>query len=275
MDWSSLARAWIDHEEPIERAHAPIKEGLLERVALNPGETVLDIGCGSGALSLDAADRVGPDGRVMAFDIAEAFISRVGERAHSLPQVMPLQGDAQDHDFAQADCNAVISLFGTMFFPDPSKAFANIGRALADGGRIVFVTWAAPQHNPWFSVPGRALAEALPDMPKPDPSAPGPMAFADIEMVTSLLSEAGFHDVVAEEVDTHLTPMGAAADITAMMLAIGPFRGAVTQFASAGQEGAVIDAIARGMTDGYGAFTTDQGVRVPARVIYYSAMHRA
>ena len=275
MDWSSLAHAWIEHEEPIERAHAPIKEGLLKRVALNSGETVLDIGCGSGALSLDAAGQVGPNGRVIAFDIAEAFISRVSERADSLPQLMPLQGDAQDHNFSQAGYNAIISLFGTMFFPEPRKAFANIGRALADGGRIVFVAWAAPQHNPWFSVPGRALAEALPDMPKPDPSAPGPMAFADIEMVTGLLSEAGFHDVAAEEVDTHLIPMGAAADITAMMLAIGPFRGAVSQFASPGRQHDVIEAISKGMTDGYGAFTTDQGVRVPARVIYYSAMRCA
>jgi len=275
MDWSSLAHAWIDHEEPIEKAHAPIKDGLLERAALTPGETVLDLGCGSGALSLDAARRVGRDGRVIAFDIAEAFVSRVRERADSLPQVMPQQGDAQDHDFSEAHCNAVVSLFGTMFFPEPGAAFANIGKALTVGGRIVFVTWAGPQHNPWFSVPGRALAEALPDMPKPDPSAPGPMAFADVEMVTNLLSKAGFDEVATEEVDTHLTPMGAAADITAMMLAIGPFRGAVSQFASAGHEGEVIDAIASGMTNGYDVFTTDQGVRVPARVIYYSAVRSA
>lgn len=275
MDWSSLAYAWIDHEEPIEKAHAPIRDGLLERATLTPGETVLDLGCGSGALSLDAARLVGPDGRVIAFDIAEAFISRVRERADSLPQVMPEQGDAQQHDFSEAHCDAVVSLFGTMFFPEPRAAFANICKALKVGGRIVFVTWAGPQHNPWFSVPGRALSEALPDMPKPDPSAPGPMAFADIEMVTNLLSEAGFDEAAAEELDTHLTPMGAAADITAMMLAIGPFRGAVSQFASDGHEGEVIDAIANGMTNGYAAFATDQGVRVPARVIYYTATRRA
>jgi SAM-dependent methyltransferase len=275
MDWSALAKAWIDHEDPIEKAHSPIKDGLLERAALKPRETVLDLGCGSGATSLDAAGRVGPDGHVIAFDIAEAFVDRVRVRASGLPHVAPVQGDAQMHDFSSANCDAVVSLFGTMFFSEPKAAFANIGKALVDGGRIVFVTWAGPQHNPWFSVPGRSLAEALPAMPKPDPNAPGPMAFANIEMVTGLLSETGFGDVSAEEVDTHLTPIGAAADITAMMLALGPFRGAVSQFTSAGSHDAAMDAVAEGMTQGYSEFGTDEGVRVPARVIYYSAVRVA
>ena len=248
---------------------------MLERAALKPRETVLALGCGSGATSLDAAGRVGPDGHVIAFDIAEAFADRVRVWASGLPHVAPVQGDAQMHDFSSANCDAVVSLFGTMFFSEPNAAFANIGKALVDGGRIVFVTWAGPQNNPWFSVPGRSLAEALPAMPKPDPNAPGPMAFANIEMVTGLLSETGFRDVSAEEVDTHLTPIGAAADITAMMLALGPFRGAVSQFASAGSHDAAMDAVAEGMTQGYSEFGTDEGVRVPARVTYYSAVRVA
>lgn len=271
MDWSALAQAWIDHEEPIERAHSPIKDDLLERAAFRSGETVLDLGCGSGALSLDAAGRVGPQGTVIAFDIAGAFVARVKERAKDVPQISAVQGDAQTFSFSETTCDTVISLFGTMFFPDPQVAFANIASSLNKGGRIVFVTWAGPQHNPWFSVPGKALASALPDMPKPDPTAPGPMAFANVEMVTDLLSKTGFADVSAEEVDTHLTPIGAAADITAMMLAIGPFRGAVSQFAKPGAEGTAMDAVAKGMTEGYGAFAGEQDVRVPARVIFYSA----
>lgn len=271
MDWNALAHPWIDHEEPIEKAHSPIKDGLLDRAALKVGERVLDLGCGSGALSLDAADQVGPDGSVIAFDIAEAFVSRVIERARDQVHVKPVQGDAQHYNFSGANCDAVVSLFGTMFFDEPKSAFANIGKALSAGGRMVFVTWAGPQHNPWFSVPGRALAEALPEMPKPDPSAPGPMAFANIEMVTNLLSETGFQKVSAEEVDTHLTPIGAAADITAMMLAIGPFRGVVSKFGNPDAENVILETIRAGMIDGYGAFSTGNGIKVPARVIYYTA----
>jgi SAM-dependent methyltransferase len=271
MDWNALAHPWIDHEEPIEKAHSPIKDGLLDRAALKVGERVLDLGCGSGALSLDAADQVGPDGSVIAFDIAEAFVSRVTERARDQAHVKPVQGDAQRYNFSGANCDAVISLFGTMFFDDPKSAFANLGTALSTGGRIVFVTWAGPQHNPWFSVPGRALAEALPDMPKPDPSAPGPMAFANIEMVTNLLTEIGFSEVTAEEVDTHLTPIGAAADITAMMLAIGPFRGAVSRFGNPAAESVILETIGASMIDGYGTFSTRDGIKVPARIIYYTA----
>lgn len=275
MDWNALAHPWIDHEEPIERAHEPVKAGLIDRAALNAGEAVIVLGCGSGAVSLDAAHRVGRDGKVIAFDIAEAFVSRVRERARDLTQLQAAQGDAQRYDFSDANCDAVLSLFGTMFFDDPKSAFANMGKALRKGGRIVFATWAGPQHNPWFSVPGQALAEALPEMPKPDPSAPGPMAFANVEMVTGLLSETGFDEVSAEEVDTHLTPIGAAADITAMMLAIGPFRGAVSQFGSPDAEAALLDFIATRMVAGYGDFATDEGIRVPARVIYYTATRAA
>ncbi|MGX9357520.1 class I SAM-dependent methyltransferase [Roseobacteraceae bacterium S113] len=271
MDWNALARPWIDHEEPIEKAHSPIKDGLLDRAALEVGEKILDLGCGSGALSLDAADKVGPDGSVIAFDIAEAFVSRVTERARDRRHVQSVQGDAQRYDFNGANCDVVVSLFGTMFFDHPKSAFANIGKALSPGGRIVFVTWAGPQHNPWFSVPGRALAEALPEMPKPDPSAPGPMAFANIEMVSNLLTETGFSEVTAEEVDTHLTPMGAAADITSMMLAIGPFRGAVSKFGNPETETVLLDTIRESMIDGYSAFSTGDGTKVPARVIYYTA----
>lgn len=271
MDWNALAHPWIDHEEPIEKAHSPIKHGLLDRAALKVGERVLDLGCGSGALSLDAADQVGPDGSVIAFDIAEAFVSRVAERARDQVPVEPVQGDAQHYDFSGANCDAVVSLFGTMFFDEPKSAFTNIGKALLAGGRMVFVTWAGPQHNPWFSVPGRALAEALPEMPKPDPSAPGPMAFANTEMVTNLLSETGFQKVSAEEVDTHLTPIGAAADITAMMLAIGPFRGAISRFGNPDAENVILETIGASMIDGYGAFASGDGIKVPARVIYYTA----
>ncbi|PKQ12688.1 MAG: hypothetical protein CVT70_07110 [Alphaproteobacteria bacterium HGW-Alphaproteobacteria-1] len=275
MDWNALAHPWIDHEERIEKAHSPIKDGLLDRAALKVGERVLDLGCGSGALSLDAADQVGPDGSVIAFDIAEAFVSRVIERARDHVHVEPVQGDAQHYNFSGANCDAVVSLFGTMFFDEPKSAFANIGKALSAGGRMVFVTWAGPQHNPWFSVPGRALAEALPEMPKPDPSAPGPMAFANVEMVTNLLSEIGFQKVSAEEVDTHLTPIGAAADITAMMLAIGPFRGAVSKFGNPDAENVILETIGASMIDGYGAFSTGDGIKVPARVIYYTATRLA
>lgn len=275
MDWNAMARPWIDHEAPIEMAHAPVRRGLIDRAALKPGETVLDLGCGSGAVTLDAADRVGPKGRVIAFDIAGDFVSRVGDRTRDLAHVETVQGDAQRHDLSGTGCDAVLSLFGTMFFDDPAAAFANIATALSRGGRIVFATWAGPQHNPWFSVPGRALAEALPQMPGPDPSAPGPMAFADTARVTDLMSGAGFGDVSAEEVDTHLTPIGAAADVTAMMLAVGPFRGAVSRFARQGQEGALIDAIAARVTEGYGSFATADGIRVPARVVFYKGTKAA
>ena len=275
MDWNIQAAPWIAKEVPIELAHLPVRDELMNRAALQPGEAMVDIGCGSGGLSLVAADQVGATGTVIAFDIANAFVERARARAAGLPQVTAIQGDAQSHDFSGLDCDAVVSLFGMMFFPDPTVAFANIAQALKLGGRIHFVTWAGPEHNPWFSVPGRAMAGAMPEMPKPDPAAPGPMAFANAAMVADLMAGAGFDHIASEAVDLHLTPPGTSEEISAMMLAVGPARGLIKTFGAPNDEDRLLSTIGAAVAEGYSAFQTKDGIRVPARVIFYSGQRAA
>jgi hypothetical protein len=87
-----------------------------------------------------------------------------------------------------------------MFFDDPEAAFANLGAGVRAGGRIAFTCWRELAINEWMMVPAAAALEHLP-MPAPPESGPGPFAFADPDLLRSVLAAGGFDDVRLEEVD--------------------------------------------------------------------------
>src|SRR5437016_14222563 len=79
--WNSAAsRAWADQYERMDRAVADLTKALLDLAAPQPGEHVLDIGCGSGTTVLELAARVGPDGHVLGADISGQSVARARQR---------------------------------------------------------------------------------------------------------------------------------------------------------------------------------------------------
>jgi ubiquinone/menaquinone biosynthesis C-methylase UbiE len=79
--WNSAAsQAWADQHEQMDRAVAEVTKALLDLAAPQPGERVLDIGCGSGTTVLELAARVGPHGYVLGADIADHSVARARER---------------------------------------------------------------------------------------------------------------------------------------------------------------------------------------------------
>ncbi|MEO0917131.1 MAG: class I SAM-dependent methyltransferase, partial [Pseudomonadota bacterium] len=142
--WSGPAGAkWIEHEAEQDHFLSEVAEAVLRKARLDLGERVLDIGCGTGALSLLCADKVGEDGYVLATDIAPPFVERVGVRAARMPQVQAYLADAQTADWPAPGFDVAVSRFGVMFFSDPPAAFANIARALRPSGRMAFAAWGA------------------------------------------------------------------------------------------------------------------------------------
>src|SRR5438093_3484624 len=100
--WNSPAtRAWADEHERMDRAAAPLLAALLERAAPQPGERVLDIGCGSGTTVLELAARVGPGGHVLGADVAQHSVARARERiaAAGLVNAEVIAADAATHAF--------------------------------------------------------------------------------------------------------------------------------------------------------------------------------
>lgn len=168
---------WVADADRRDAVLAPVADTLLAAAHIQPGESVLDLGCGCGTTSITAVTQAGSGGTAHGIDLSEPMLAVARQRARDagLTTVTFTQADAQTHQFAGAAPDVVISRFGTMFFDDPVAAFTNIGRAVRPRGRRFIATWQPIGVNDWLTVPGAALLQygTLPDS---QPGAPGMFA---------------------------------------------------------------------------------------------------
>jgi ubiquinone/menaquinone biosynthesis C-methylase UbiE len=203
--WNNEAGAcWVTRQESQDVTLAPVGAAAFERAGIRPGESVVDIGCGCGATTVELARRVGEAGRVLGIDVSRPMLARARERTRAMANVTLAEADATTHPFEPGRADLLFSRLGVMFFADPPKAFANLRSALRPGGRLVFACFRAPQLNPFFTTALRAATEFVPPPPKMEPGAPGPFAFAEEPHVRRILDTAGFQEVKLEPVDLML-----------------------------------------------------------------------
>src|SRR4051794_23579259 len=153
----------LDFYDAELRAH---HEHLRAAYGIRPGDEVLDIGCGTGLTTREAARAAAP-GRVVGVDVSERMLQRAGHvtAAEGLDNVHYELGDAAVHRLEPGRFDVAISRFGTMFFADPGAAFANIAGALRPEARLVLLVWQRHQDNAW----ARAIDAALGDAAQPPP----------------------------------------------------------------------------------------------------------
>jgi ubiquinone/menaquinone biosynthesis C-methylase UbiE len=206
-------------------SHAPGRSGydaelrrhneLLRRAAgVQLHNHVLDIGCGTGQTTREAA-QTAQAGSALGVDISAPAIERARElaRAGGLGNVTFQHANAQVHRFPRERFDLAISRFGTMFFDDPPAAFANIGRALRPAGRLVMMVWQAHERNDWDIAIHQSLGAA--EVPVTIPSGgPDPFSLADPPTVTEILKAAGFDDVAFEDVHE---PVNYGPDVAAAL----------------------------------------------------------
>lgn len=267
--WSGPSgQSWVTHEAAQDRLLSEAADVVISRAGLAPGMRVLDIGCGTGALSVAAAERVGEDGRVLATDISAPMLDRAAERLRPYPHATTLLADAQTEDWPETGFDIAISRFGVMFFEDPAAAFANVARALRPGGRMVFAAWGPTARNLyWRDVP-RVAIDRLGEPPKTPPNTPGPMGLADAAWSVGQFRNAGLTDVDCEEVEVGLPVNGTAAEAADLALRIGPAARVVRLFeATPGDVAAIRESIA-GVLE-----PLHEGgvVRIPALLHLYTA----
>jgi len=193
---------WVAEAERYDRMTGAFGEQIVKRAAPHLGEAVLDVGCGNGALCLAISPQVGPSGTVMGLDISGPMLAEAERRAEAagVHNLSLHKGDAQVYPLERGAFDVVVSRFGVMFFDDPVAAFANLGRALTDGGRLVFACWRHLGENEWLAVP---VGAALQHVPVPDlgpPGGPGPFSLADPDSTRRVLLDAGFVDIALDEV---------------------------------------------------------------------------
>ncbi|MGE5269877.1 MAG: class I SAM-dependent methyltransferase [Thiohalocapsa sp.] len=225
--WNSAgARAWTDHHERQDRALAGLAEAALAAAAPQPGESALDIGCGSGTTVLELAARVGSHGTVLGVDIAEASVARGRERiaAAGLRQAEIIAADAATHAFPPQRFDLLFSRLGVMFFADPAAAFANLHGALKPDGRLALAVFRPAAENPWPSAPHDAVRHLLPPTPPPRPGDPGMFSWSDPAQVRAILESAGFRDIsfTAVDLDYRIAGSGGAAEAADFAMLFGP-----------------------------------------------------
>ena len=212
------AHVWVTEAERFDSMLSGFGRRLLTAAVLKPGERVLDVGCGNGAVSLDAARAVGRDGQVTGLDLSAPMLGVARRRAEEQGiDVQFVQGDAQTASFDQA-FDVIVSRFGVMFFDDPEVAFANLATAVRSGGRMCFVCWQEMLANEWIAVPAMAMVAHVGIPELPEPGAPGPFALADSQRTRGLLESAGWSEVTVEERKDGMRIGRDPEDVVAFML---------------------------------------------------------
>lgn len=216
-EWNgALGQRWAESQRETDAVVAGFGLAALQHAAVQPGERVIDVGCGCGDTAIELAHRVGEGGRVLGVDVSRPMLQVARERA-AQAGLRQLSFDEADASVAPlpAGTDLLYSRFGVMFFADPVAAFMHLHAALRPGGRLVFVCWRPPRDNGWAMAPLVAARKVLGITPPPaDPLAPGPFAFADGERTRAILAAAGFADIALQRVDAPIqlgsTPRAAA-----------------------------------------------------------------
>jgi SAM-dependent methyltransferase len=187
---------WLANVDRLEEMLEPINQALIELTACQPGEQIIDVGCGAGTTSILIAQKIGSAGAVTGLDISPVLVAKATKRAQDLglENLNFVLGDATiaELPLAQADC--LVSRFGVMFFSDPQVAFAHLHGFLKPSGRMVFACWAPLLQNLWRRELENIINSHFP-LPTPIPYAPGPFAFDEPAYVQEILETAGFKDI--------------------------------------------------------------------------------
>lgn len=250
---------YVSHADRYDRQLAPFTAALLERLRIGADDAVLDIGCGCGATTLQAAR----DARsALGVDISEPLVAVATDRARqaSLDAAQFIVADAQTHSFPAVEFDVLLSQFGVMFFDDPEGAFANLRRALAPGGRTAFICWQELAANEWLMVVAEKVAQHV-ELPALGGLAGGPGMFAlqEPEETTTLLTGAGFDQVVVEPVATTILLAGGGSvdESLDFLLGMGMVRGLLGRLGE-GERAAAVDQVRAALAERHQA-----GVGVP------------
>lgn len=263
------SRHWVDRQDGYDRMLAPFSSALLDMARIGADARVLDVGCGTGGTTCDAA-RAARDGDATGVDISQPMIDAARDRARALgvTNVAFDIADAQAHGF-DSTFDVAISRFGVMFFDDPVAAFANVRRALgARAGRLAFVCWQPVFANEWMLVPTSALAQHVPLPEPPAPGTPGPFSLGEKDRITEVLGGAGYRDVVIEPLEQAILLAGGGTvdDAVEFLRSTGMARLMLSD--------APRDTTARALDaarDALRPYAADDGVRLPSAAWVVSA----
>lgn len=198
--WERGAEGWRRRADEIRDFGRPVSDWIIDELDLRPGQRVLELAAGPGDTGFMAAHQIVPGGTLICSDASAAMLDVARGRARSLglDNVEFRQLQLEWIDLETASVHAALCRWALMLLMDPQAALQEIRRVLRPGGRFATAVWDLAEHNPWATIPTRALIE-LGHAEPPDPEAPGMFRLADPGRLRGLMESAGFIEV---ELDT-------------------------------------------------------------------------
>ena len=199
--WNEIASGWDEERRFMWAATRPVSEWLVEHASPQPGNTLLELACGTGDTGFLVAEAVGREGRVVMTDFSEGMLEAAQREAErrGIENVEFRRLDAEKMDLDDSSFDGVICRWGYMLMADPAAALKETRRVLRDGGPLAFAVWRTPDRNPWAAVPGMTLVQRG-HMPAPEPGAPGIFALGEPDRIRELVTAAGFGEPELEEI---------------------------------------------------------------------------
>ncbi len=200
--WERAARGWGEHRARFQAAARPVSGWLVDAIEPQPGHRVLELAAGPGDTGLLAAELIAPGGTLISTDAVDAMVELARARAAELgiDNAEFRRMDAEWIDLPTASIDGVIARWGYMLLADPATALGETRRVLRPGGRVALAAWTQPADNAWASVPQQELV-AIGAAEPPGPQEPNMFAFRDPQRIHTLLEQAGFTEIVIEQLD--------------------------------------------------------------------------
>jgi SAM-dependent methyltransferase len=200
-NWQSAAAGWERERDAVQAALGPLTDWMLAHAEPRPGQTLVEMGAGTGETGLLAARLVAPDGRVILTDRSTAMLDAAGRRAAELGlenvELRALDMEAIDLPDGLAD--GVLCRLALMLVPDTAAALAGIHRTLRPGGRVALSVWDAVEQNPWAPALWQVV-ERMTELPPARPGGPGMFSLGDPGRLRELVAAAGFGEIAVEQI---------------------------------------------------------------------------
>jgi ubiquinone/menaquinone biosynthesis C-methylase UbiE len=203
--WEHAASGWGRRAQRVRDWGMPVSTWMIEQLALQPGQRVLELAAGPGDTGFLAAELIAPGGTLISSDATEGMVdvARARARELSVPNVKMEfeQLEIEWIDLPTASVDAILCRWAYMLIVDPGAGMREARRVLAPGGRFALAVWDRDEENPWSTIPTDALVQGGYMEPLDRTVSPGIFSLANPERLQEMLEEAGFVDVLVESID--------------------------------------------------------------------------
>tara|TARA_A100001015_G_scaffold203814_1_gene227769 strand:- start:492 stop:1346 length:855 start_codon:yes stop_codon:yes gene_type:complete len=196
--------AWIEEQRFLDDFLGQLSLKAITSIAMQAQErsTLIDLGCGCGSTSFLFASKLANASSITGVDFSAQMIHKAQQdlKKSAYNNIDFDCKDLQEDMLDQNKYTHAFSRFGVMFFTDPIKAFTNIYKSMKENATLTFVCFQEAQKNKLQSIAMQTLSMYL-DLPKPQPHAPSPFAFADQSYVNDVLSKSNFKKISCENIE--------------------------------------------------------------------------